>query len=121
MNNNNIVFLPKYLKDCPQNLLVNFLFIYITPEDHSSSEDKVQRSSRLGIVDNGRHFVVIQRYLSDIVSPGKQQGSVSLSGLTPGDISGISHVTGMTLTLECSLFIDADLRTAAGIVALVDV
>lgn len=48
-------------------LLVNFLFGYVSPVYHSGAEYEIDGRGRFRAVDDGRHLVMIQRYLPYVV------------------------------------------------------
>lgn len=102
-------------------LLVDFLFRYISPEYHAGAEYEINSSSRFCAVDDGRHFVMIQRYLPYVVLHGEQQGRVSFHGLASGVVLRVSQVSGFAFALERALFVDTYLRAAAFDFALVDI
>lgn len=95
------------------NILINFLFTNITPENHSSAEDKIQSCCHFRIVNDSSHFLTIQSYLSNIMSAGEQQARVTFCSFTTCRIPWIFKITSGTTTLEGTFFILAKLRAAA--------
>lgn len=52
---------------------------------------------------------MVQGDLADVVSPGEEEGRVSLSSLTTRSVVRVAQVPVLTLALECALLVVADL------------
>lgn len=80
--------------------LVNSLLGDVAPENHSSSKNVIKRCSRFCVVDDGRHFPVVERYFPDVVAAGEEKRSMSLGSFTLRVVTRVPQIARQAFALK---------------------